>query len=119
MLASYYIMLGQYDKAISCEKQNQESVYSFLNISKAFAGKQDWEKAKEYAINAYQLHSQERMKTLILAELAKCLFSTNDIHNLQSSIAELIKFSGNELLLSFQDLTYNERSIYIEEYLDH
>ncbi len=117
-LASYYIMLGQFEKAISCEKQNKESVCSFLNISKAYAGKQDWERAKEYAFKAYQLHSQERMKALILVELAKCFFSTNDVQNLQSSIYGLIKFSGDELLLSFQDLTYNERSIYIEEYSD-
>ncbi len=118
MLANYYIMIGQYEKAIYCEQQNKESVYSFLNMSKAYAGKLDWEKAKEYALKAYQLHPQERMQTIVLAVLAKCLFSTNDVPVLQNSISKLIRYLGNELLISFQELTYDERSRYIEEYSD-
>ena len=118
ILASYYIQDGQYEKAIECEKQNEENFFSLLNISRAYNKKQEWNKAKEYALRAYQLTSQERARSLILVELAKCSFSTNNIRELQKYISELIRCSGKELLSSFQELTYDERTRYIEEYSD-
>lgn len=118
ILASYYIQNGQYDKAIECEKQNKDNLFSLLNISRAYYKKQEWNKAKEYALRAYQLTSQERVRFLVLVELAKCSFSTNNIRELQNYISELIRCSGKELLSSFQELTYNERTRYIEEYSD-
>ena len=118
ILASYYIQNGQYDKAIECEKQNKDNLFSFLNISRAYYKKQEWNKAKEYALRAYQLTSQERVRFLVLVELAKCSFSTNNIRELQNYISELIRCSGKELLSSFQELTYDERTRYIEEYSD-
>lgn len=118
ILASYYIQNDQYDKAIECEKQNEENIFSFLNISRAYLKKQEWSKAKEYALRAYHLSPQERVRSLILAELAKCSFSTNNIRELQNYISELIWCSGKELVSSFQELTYDERSKYIDEYSD-
>jgi len=118
ILASYYIQDGQYEKAIECEKQNEENFFSLLNISRAYNKKQEWNKAKEYALRAYQLTSQERARSLILVELAKCSFSTNNIRELQKYISEFIRCSGKELLSSFQELTYDERTRYIEEYSD-
>ena len=118
ILASYYIQDGQYEKAIECEKQNEENFFSLLNISRAYNKKQEWNKAKEYALRAYQLTSQERARSLILVELAKCSFSTNNIRELQKYISVFIRCSGKELLSSFQELTYDERTRYIEEYSD-
>ena len=116
ILASYYIQNGQYDEAIECEKRNEENIFSFLNISRAYYKKQEWNKAKEYALRAYHLSPQERVRSLILAELAKCSFSTNNIRELQKYISELTRCSGKELVSSFQELTYDERSKYIENY---
>ena len=118
ILASYYIQNGKYEKAIECEKQNEENFFSFLNICRAYYKKQEWSKAKEYALKAYHLSPQERVRTLVLAELVKCSFSINDMSGLQNYISELIRYSGKELVSSFQELTYDERTRYIEEYTD-
>ena len=118
VLAEIYILVGQYDKAIECEKQNRPSVTSYLNISRAYSGKQQWDSARVYVQKALQLNPQERNKTSVLAELARCSFAVGDRQTLQKDISELLRCAGHELASSLRELTYNERSRYIESYTD-
>ena len=118
VLASYYIKNGEYDKAISCEEQNKMSVFPFLNLGRAYAGKKQWNQAIDYAAKAYSLKQQESGMIMTLADLSRYSFMANNISSLRKYTSELVVCAGTELLSAFQELTYDERSRYIEEYSD-
>jgi tetratricopeptide (TPR) repeat protein len=116
VLANYYIQNGQYDNAISCEEQNEKSVFSFLNMGRAYAGKRQWHKAFKYAANAYGMNLQESSKVMVLSDLSRYSFMSNDRYRLQKYVSELIACTGTELQSAFQELTYDEKSLYLGRY---
>lgn len=116
MLANYYIQNGEYDKAISCEGQNEVTTISCLNLGRAYAGKGEWSKAIEYATKAYSMNQQEISKVLALADLSHYSFVVNNRRGLQKYASELFACASAELLSAFQELTYEERSSYIARY---
>lgn len=116
MLANYYIQNGEYDKAISCEEQNEVTTISCLNLGRAYAGKREWSKAIEYATKAYSMNQQESSKALALTDLSHYSFVVNNRRDLQKYVSELFACASAELLSAFQELTYEERSSYIAHY---
>ena len=114
-LASLYIINEQYDSAIACERQNVVSVSSLLNLGRAYAGKKQWDVAMGYAMDAYKMHWQTKTHLEVLSDLLSFSFQARN-GNLQHFVSDFIKNTRKELSSTFQELTYNERSRYIEHY---
>lgn len=118
-LAEYYILDGDYDKAIECERQNEPSAVSILNLGRAYAGKKQWGKAIDYATKAYSTNMQESTAALVLSDLAYYSFMVHENNCLQQYVSELFECASAELLSGFQELTYDERSRYIDRYTEY
>ena len=64
----------------------------------------------------YRIQHQSKQHAFVLAKLLSCYLHTGEYDKIEYYIDELIKSASNDLLSSFSDLTYNERSKYIELY---
>ena len=115
-LAHLYILAGQFDKAISCELENESSVDSYLNLSRAYAGNHQWEDAKKYALKICQMQAQEKYLTQALMYLSEYSYLTHNYSDLEKFVSQLLVTVTKELLSTLNELTYDERSRYIEEY---
>ena len=123
-LASYYNQLGQYDNALVYEGKHRkmsrfESAKSYYNQGVAYVGKMQLDSAICYLLRAeeiYRIQHQSKQHAFVLAKLLSCYLHTGEYDKIEYYIDELIKSASNDLLSSFSDLTYNERSKYIELY---
>ena len=123
-LASYYNQLGQYDNALVYEGKHRkmsrfESAKSYYNQGVAYVGKMQLDSAICYLLKAeeiYRIQHQSKQHAFVLAKLLSCYLHTGEYDKIEYYIDELIKSASNDLLSSFSDLTYNERSKYIELY---
>ena len=123
-LASYYNQLGQYDNALMYEGKHRkmsrfESAKSYYNQGVAYVGKIQLDSAICYLLKAeeiYRIQHQSKQHAFVLAKLLSCYLHTGEYDKIEYYIDELIKSASNDLLSSFSDLTYNERSKYIELY---
>ena len=123
-LASYYNQLGQYDNALVYEGKHRkmsrfESAKSYYNQGVAYVGKIQLDSAICYLLKAeeiYRIQHQSKQHAFVLAKLLSCYLHTGEYDKIEYYIDELIKSASNDLLSSFSDLTYNERSKYIELY---
>lgn len=116
ILAHYYIKAGQYDKAIVCEHENNPSVLSYLNLSRAYAGIHQWDEAKRYASKVCQMHPQEKFLSQALMALSEYSYKTQNYDELEQTVSSLMVSATKELLSTFNELTYDERSRYIDDY---
>ena len=123
-LAGYYNQLGQYDNALVYEGKHRkmsrfESAKSYYNQGVAYVGKMQLDSAICYLLKAeeiYRIQHQSKQHAFVLAKLLSCYLHTGEYDKIEYYIDELIKSASNDLLSSFSDLTYNERSKYIELY---
>ena len=123
-LASYYNQLRQYDSALVYEGKHRkltrfEMAKSYYNMGNAYAGKKQLDSALFYLMKAkeiYKIQHQYKQYAFVLAKLLSCYLHTGEYDKIEYYIDELIKSASNDLLYSFSDLTYNERSKYIELY---
>ena len=123
-LASYYNQLGQYDSALAYERKHRnmsrfELAKSYFNQGIAYVGKMQLDSAICYLLKAeeiYRIQHQSKQHAFVLAKLLSCYLHTGEYDKIEYYIDELIKSASNDLLSSFSDLTYNERSKYIELY---
>ena len=133
-LASFFNLNEQYDSALVYERKSLELkekycshseniAYSYMNIGRAYGGKGEWEKAVNYLLFSYDIYKKQRQSQrelyhLILSYLSKYSFSLCNIVNLSRYISEYMMSASEDLLSTFQELTYNERSRYIDKYSD-
>ena len=115
-LAQYYIQAGQYDEAIASEHNNNPSVLSYFNLSRAYAGIHQWDEAKKYALKVFQMYPQEKIQSQALMFLSEYSYKTHNYDELERLVSQLMVSATKELLSSFNELTYDERTRYIEEY---
>ena len=123
-LANYYNRIEQYDDALLCERMHRmpsrfELAKSYYNIGDAYAGKNQLDSAIYYLLKAkeiYKIQHQNKQYALVLARLLALYAFTGSHNNLEHYISELINSARYDLISSFSDLTYDERSKYIELY---
>ena len=132
-LASFFNLNEQYDSALVYERKSlelkekcfsphsEDIAYSYMNIGIALGGKGELEKAIDYLLFSLEIYKKERQMRFYhraLSYLSKFAFALNDEINLNKYISEHIKLANEDLISTFQELTYGERSRYIEEYSD-
>ena len=132
-LASFYFAVEQYDSALVCENKsleikerytapNSEDIaYSNLNIGRCLGEKGNRDDAIKHILLAYNVFKTQKQKLLLnrsLEYLSRYSFKNSDKENLVRYIRELLSLASEDLLSTFQELTYNERSRYIEKYSD-
>ena len=125
-LAHYYNLVEQYDSALVCESRHRKPTdyewgISYHNMSKAFAGKRQWDKAHSYLEKAYGIYKQQqrsRERASVLVDLCDCSYQSRDFRNLEREIQNAMLSAQEDLLSTFQELTYDERSRFVEEYAD-
>ena len=123
-IASYYNQIEQYDSALAYEGKHRkmsrfELAKSYYNQGVAYVGKMQLDSAICYLLKAeeiYRIQHQSKQHAFVLAKLLSCYLHTGEYDKIEYYIDELIKSASNDLLYSFSDLTYNERSKYIELY---
>ena len=129
-LASFYNSDEQYDSALVYEEKslklkeeyfphNDAIAYSYLNMGISHGGKKQWEEAIRYTSLAYDIFKNRQRKEfyhISLIYLAKYAFNLKKKKELESYILELLQSAGSDLLSTLQELTYDERSRYIEKY---
>ena len=117
-LAYYYILAGQYDNAIRCELDNVQSSSSYLNLSRAYARKCQWNEARQYALMSIQMYQQEKSNAQAFAILSDCSYRTHNSVELEKYVSQMLSISTKDLLSTLEELTYDERSKYIGDYSD-
>ena len=132
-LASFFNQNEQYDSALVYEKkslelkkqffsQNSENIaYSNMNLGIAYGGKRNYKQAVNYLLRCDEFYKKQRQRKLYqrtLSYLLKYSSCLNDFDNLIKYTSEFMKSAGQDLLFTFQELTYDERSKYIEGYSD-
>lgn len=129
-MASFLNENEQYDSALVYEKKSLELkekyfslhhekiAYSHMNLGIAYGGKGNWDEAICHLNYSYDIYKNQRSRfhQRVLSYLSKYSFYLNEIGNLNRYIAEYMISASNDLLSSFQELTYDERSRYIEDY---
>ena len=132
-LATFFNFNEQYDSALVYERKSLELkeqyfsphseniAYSYMNLGIALGGKGDWEKAIDYLLFSLEIYKKERQKRYYhrtLSYLSRFAFVLNDEVNLNRYLSDHIKSASEDLISTFQELTYGERSRYIEKYSD-
>jgi len=130
-LASFFNWNEQHDSALVYEKKSlelkkkyfsphHESIaYSHINLGVAYGGLGNLNEAISHLIFSYDIYKNQRrsrFRQRVLSYLSKYSFCLNEIDNLNKYIAEYMISASEDLLSSFQELTYDERSRYIEDY---
>ena len=88
-------------------------------MGNAYAGKKQLDSALCYLMKAkeiYKIQHQYKQYAFVLANLLSCYMSMGLYEKIEYYIDDLIKSASNDLLSSFSDLTYDERSKYVELY---
>ena len=131
-LARYYNLNHQYDSAIVYEKKSLDIklkykpiennlAYSYMNLGYAYMGLRQWNEALKYTLEAFHSYSQNKENifyTRSLMDLVDCYFLTCDTINLEKYVSILMAVVTDDLLLTLQDLTYDERSKFLDNYSD-
>ena len=130
-LASFFNQNEQYDSALVYEKKSLELkqkyfsphheaiAYSHMNLGIAYGGQGNWDEAISHLNFSYDIYKNQRRSRFhkrVLSYLSKYSFCLNEIGYLNKYIAEYIISVSDDLLSSLLELTYDERSRYIEEY---
>ena len=125
-MAYCYNKIEQFDSALECEHKHRmpnrtELAKSYYNIGNAYLGKKQLDSAIYYLQKAkeiYEMQHQNKQCANVLGKLLFCYMANSSYYNLDYYIYELIKSVSEDLISTFQELTYDERSRYIEEYSD-
>lgn len=131
-LANFYNLDKQYDSALAYEERSlalkekycphsDGIAYSYLNMALSLGGKRQWKEAYKRALYAHDLFKKLRQKDFYhrsLIYLSKCAFNLHNYDILRKYISELQQSVSTDLLSTLQELTYDERSRYIEKYDD-
>jgi len=125
-LADMYNKVGMYDSALVYESRHlipsrYELARSYYNIGNAYYGKGQWNKAIGYYVNAseiYKHHSQNRQYAIVLTALLHSYEKTGSVEGINHYIDQLMQPVCTDLLSTIQELTYDERSRYIDYYSD-
>ena len=132
-LAYLFNLNEQYDSALVYEKKSleikernfspmsDEIAYSYMNIGIALGGKGRWKDAIQHLLYCYNIYKEQRQRKYYhrtLYYLSKYCFNSKDYNSLEYYVTEFLNSSNKDLLSTLQELTYGERSKYIEEYSD-
>ena len=132
-LSYIYNLIEQYDSALIWENKSLEIkkqytapnsddiAYSHLNIGKALGGKGLWNDAIKHTLLGYNVFKQKKQKKFYnrsLSYLSQYAFEIHDYERLVRYLKELLLSVNEDLISTLQELTYNERSRYIEFYSD-
>ena len=131
-LARYFNLDQQYDSAIIYEEKslkvnriycptNYDLAYSYMNLGYSYAGKKMWNEALKYSLQANNLYDRKEDRKFYLrslTDLSNCYFHLYRYTDLEKSIHEMMEVAGHALYSTIQELTYNERSRFIDEYSD-
>lgn len=132
-LAYFYNLNEQYDSALVYEKKSlelkekyfsphHESIaYSHMNLGIAYGGQGNWREAVnhlEFSYDVYKKQRQSKFYHRTLSYLSSFSFYLNDYNKLNKYISEYVKSASKDLMSTFQELTYDERSKYVEDYSD-
>ena len=131
-LARYYNLDQQYDNAIVFEKKsldikkiycptNYNLAYSYMNLGYSYAGKKMWNEALKYSLQAYNTYYNNEDREFYLrslTDLSNCYFHLYRYTDLEKCIYEMMDVAGHALYSTIQELTYDERSRFIDEYSD-
>ncbi len=130
-LAFFYNLNEQYDSALVWEKKNlklidkyfspnsDEAAHTYLNLGISYGGKGEWDEAIKYIRLSYTIFKRQKDKLYYnrsLYYLSELSFQKGDYANLIKYIQELFLSSSNDLIFTFQELTYDERAKYIVRY---
>ena len=131
-LARFYNLTQQYDSAVFCEMISLEIkkiyrpsennlAYSYMNLGYSYAGKKIWNEALKYSLQANNIYDRKNDRKFYLrslTDLSNCYFHLYRYTDLEKSIHEMMVVAGHALYSTIQELTYNERSRFIDEYSD-
>ena len=131
-LARYFNLDQQYDSAIIYEEKslkvnriycptNYDLAYSYMNLGYSYAGKKMWNEALKYSLQANNLYDRKEDRKFYLrslTDLSNCYFHLYRYADLEKSIHEMMEVAGHALYSTIQELTYDERSRFIDEYSD-
>lgn len=131
-LAHFYNLDEQYDSALVYEERSltlkekycphsDGIAYSYLNMALSLGGKRQWEEAYKRMLYAHDIFKKLRQKEFYhrsLIFLSKYAFNLHKYDILGKIISELQQSVSTDLLYTLQELTYDERSRYIEKYDD-
>ena len=131
-LARYFNLDQQYDSAIIYEEKslkvnriycptNYDLAYSYMNLGYSYAGKKMWNEALKYSLQANNLYDRKEDRKFYLrslTDLSNCYFHLYRFTDLEKSIHEMMEVAGHALYSTIQELTYDERSRFIDEYSD-
>ena len=125
-LARTFNLSHQYDSALVYENKHRgmtqyEMANSYYNIGVANAGKRQWKKAiyaMRYASSLFKLQKRTRQYVESQKRLALFYYMSNSLEQLKKSVAEIMNLSSKNYYSMLKELTYNERSLYIETYSD-
>lgn len=130
-LAYFYNLTEQYDSALIYENKSLELkekyfsphseniAYSYLNLGISYGGKGQLNKAidyLQYSLDIYKDLIQRKYYQRSLIYLSKYSFRKGNYAALDRYVSELLQSLSEDLLSTFQELTYDERSKYIDEY---
>ena len=131
-LARYFNLDQQYDSAIIYEEKslkvnriycptNYDLAYSYMNLGYSYAGKKMWNEALKNSLQANNLYDRKEDRKFYLrslTDLSNCYFHLYRYTDLEKSIHEMMEVAGHALYSTIQELTYDERSRFIDEYSD-
>lgn len=131
-LARYFNLDQQYDSAIIYEEKslkvnriycptNYDLAYSYMNLGYSYAGKKMWNEALKSSLQANNLYDRKEDRKFYLrslTDLSNCYFHLYRYTDLEKSIHEMMEVAGHALYSTIQELTYDERSRFIDEYSD-
>lgn len=131
-LARYFNLYLQYDSAIVYEEKsleikriycstNYDLAYSYMNLGYSYAGKKMWNEALKYSLQAnkiYERNDDRKFYLRSLTDLSNSYFHLYRYTDLEKSINEMMEAASHALYSTIQELTYDERSRFIEEYSD-
>lgn len=131
-LARFYNLNHQYDSALVYEKKGLEIkkiyrpiklnlAYSYMNLGYSYAGKKMWDEALKFSSQACGIYNHNKDGNFYLRSLtvlSNCYFHLYRYTDLERSIYEMMDVARNSLYSTIQELTYDERSRFIDEYSD-
>ena len=123
-LADYYNKTEQYDSALTWENKHIipsrfEMARSYYNIGEAYAGKNQIDSAIYYIHKAkeiYRTQRQNRQYSITLSKLLSYYTAIGIQNKAELYASDLVQSARTDLISSFSDLTYAERSKYVELY---
>ena len=123
-LAAYFNKTEQYDSALTWENKHQipsrfEMARSYYNIGEAYAGKNQLDSAIYYINKAkeiYRIQRQNRQYSITLSKLLSYYTAIGIQNEAELYASDLVQSARTDLISSFSDLTYAERSKYVELY---